>query len=404
MTDLSKYLTEDFPENLTINVGSRHSFGNYDKINNWIQNEIEFHNALNKSDFVRILVNEIKNQLEPMFRQSRHIDYTINQLLKEIKELIERVYKINGLISSKSKVGKWIANISKLNSSLVYGAYEYFRMKTFGTSNHNLDKQYGHFAAYIFDKGLESSLEYEKEQYNEFFEELTIKKDSLIKALKELQLENETIKEESKTLKEYWRGEFKKLNKNSKENFDNTLLEHTNKMKDSEDFYEKKLAVKNAVTYWSDKSKSHIKSSYIFGIISLVLIIALFISVFSFGKYLINIDLNSENNVNNVLTKNGALQYWVYGFFIVCLSLFVWVIKLMVKVFLSNLHLYTDCKERETMILTYLAFEREEKTLKDTDRDLILPSIFRTSSNGYIKDDSSPKTPINIVSKKITDS
>ena len=85
------------------------------------------------------------------------------------------------------------------------------------------------------------------------------------------------------------------------------------------------------------------------------------------------------------------------------MTLIIWFIRLVVKVFLSNLHLLSDANERETMILTYLAFEREENTLKDTDRDLILPSIFRVSANGFIKDDSSPNSPINIITKKFTE-
>lgn len=65
--------------------------------------------------------------------------------------------------------------------------------------------------------------------------------------------------------------------------------------------------------------------------------------------------------------------------------------------------MFSDAKERETMIMTYLAFEREEQVLNKEDRNLILPSIFRVSSNGIIKEDSSPSPIMNFFTKGSTD-
>ena len=144
-------------------------------------------------------------------------------------------------------------------------------------------------------------------------------------------------------------------------------------MSEAEEFYEKKLAVKNAVTYWSKKAESHKTNSYIFGIIAGLLMIVSIIGIFNLGKYIIGLELTDVNGIGRkILTATGALQLCVYVFFIISMTLIIWFIRLLVKVFLSNLHLLSDAKERETMIQTYLAFEREENTLKDTDRDLIL--------------------------------
>ena len=175
-------------------------------------------------------------------------------------------------------------------------------------------------------------------------------------------------------------------------------------MTKSEEFYEKKLAVKKAVTYWTKKAKSHRRNSWIFGIVAGILMITCLIVILFVGKSIVGFDLTDENGIGRkVLTETGGLQLWVYGFFIVCMTLIIWFIRLLVKVFLSNLHLLSDAKERETMIQTYLAFEREEDILKETDRDLILPSIFRVSSDGFIKEDSTPNSPINIKTKRFTE-
>ena len=68
-------------------------------------------------------------------------------------------------------------------------------------------------------------------------------------------------------------------------------------------------------------------------------------------------------------------------------SLGVWVTRLVAKIFISNLHLRTDSHERTTMIQTYLALLREGNGPKDEERQLILQTLFRPSTTGFIKED-----------------
>jgi len=65
----------------------------------------------------------------------------------------------------------------------------------------------------------------------------------------------------------------------------------------------------------------------------------------------------------------------------------IWVTRLSAKIFISNLHLRTDADERVTMIQTYLALLREGSGPMDEERQLILQTLFRPSSTGFIKDD-----------------
>jgi hypothetical protein len=68
----------------------------------------------------------------------------------------------------------------------------------------------------------------------------------------------------------------------------------------------------------------------------------------------------------------------------------VWIMRLLVRLLLSNTHLHTDASERRTMMLTYLAMMRERQLPEDGSRKLILQALFRPSSTGIIKDDASP--------------
>ena len=65
----------------------------------------------------------------------------------------------------------------------------------------------------------------------------------------------------------------------------------------------------------------------------------------------------------------------------------IWLTRLSAKIFISNLHLRTDADERVTKIQTYLALLREGNGPKENERQLILQTLFRPSSTGFIKDD-----------------
>lgn len=405
MPNMNQYLEEDFPKNLSIDIGSKHSFKNYKKMTDWFDAEIKFYQSIgNPGNIVNIFTNYIKNPIQPKFIQNRNEKYTAEDFLEELKNYIESSYMSHGIITSKSKEGIWLLNQHNENASLTLGSFTYFQNKLKGVSNSNTSKRDGEFSAYLFDNKIQPNFEEEKNQYKSFYDEIVIQKDEILKELLDIREKNKELNNLITNQNINWENNFTNQRKEIKNRFDDEYVRHKSKMSESEEFYEKKLAVKSAVTYWSDKAKSHKINSVIFGSIAGTLMLVAIGLIFNLAKYMIGLDLSDNSGVGRkILTETGALQLWVYGFFIITMTLIIWFIRLLVKVFLSNLHLLSDAKERVTMIQTYLAFEREEKTLKDSDRDLILPSIFRVSANGFIKEDSSPNSAINIITKKFTE-
>lgn len=90
-------------------------------------------------------------------------------------------------------------------------------------------------------------------------------------------------------------------------------------------------------------------------------------------------------SIEKIQTKIELIKYMEYLFLI---SLIIWISRILLKMTFSNLHLKEEAHEKETMILTYLALINEGAGLRDDDRKLILESIFRSSTNGLIKDES----------------
>ncbi len=68
----------------------------------------------------------------------------------------------------------------------------------------------------------------------------------------------------------------------------------------------------------------------------------------------------------------------------------MWGIRLIVRMFLSHLHLATDAAERVVMTQTYLSLLDGKHLPNDEDRKLILQALFRPTSDGIVKDEGVP--------------
>lgn len=168
--------------------------------------------------------------------------------------------------------------------------------------------------------------------------------------------------------------------------------------------------LKASVDYWDDKSKKHKKQFYLYGGIAIFLIgLLIVVLTYSYNNLNNYTDIDNLNNMtktsmtdnNNTFTtteeKNDNQEnpfayihfIGLYVLLIFASSSTVWIIRLIVKIALSNLHLSEDANERVVMIKTYLSFIQEGHGLQENDKQLIMSSIFRPSSIGIIQDESS---------------
>ena len=103
-----------------------------------------------------------------------------------------------------------------------------------------------------------------------------------------------------------------------------------------------------------------------------------------------------------LLLQTETVAYWQLGLLFILATLGTWLLRVLVRVYLSHLHLGTDANERVTMIQTYLALLREGSGPAENERQLILQTLFRPSSTGLIKDDGIPSSAFDLLSKTIS--
>src|SRR5690606_6529536 len=183
MPNMSYYLKEDFPKNISINVGASYSFKNYKKIEEWYNAEIQFYNSIGESNIVRSFTQAIKNQLPNIFNQNRNVEISWDDFSKELKKYILSAYKSYGFVASRSKEGKFLERLYKTNPQIVPGAMLYFQQKAQPRSGAQINQDHqrnGQFAAYLFDNNIEPDFEEEKRKYEDFYSEIITQKDELL--------------------------------------------------------------------------------------------------------------------------------------------------------------------------------------------------------------------------------
>ena len=108
---------------------------------------------------------------------------------------------------------------------------------------------------------------------------------------------------------------------------------------------------------------------------------------------------SSSMNRELIFSQDGQIRHWVLLFTASAAMIVIWLIRIAVRLLFSNIHLAEDAKERATLIQTYLAMERYESVLKPQDKELILPSIFRPSSDGIVRDDAAPPSMLTMFNR-----
>ena len=96
---------------------------------------------------------------------------------------------------------------------------------------------------------------------------------------------------------------------------------------------------------------------------------------------------NDKNSTKNIDKFVGTFQLWEYGFLILATTMGIWLVRILIKITLSNYHLSVDANERVIMIKTYLSLLKEGSGFEADDKKVMLDNIFRPTNFGIIKDE-----------------
>lgn len=149
-------------------------------------------------------------------------------------------------------------------------------------------------------------------------------------------------------------------------------------LKNIKDTYDKKLALQSSVQYWNSRKRW----SYSLCIVLGVLIVILMYNLGSYSKDELEkvLNIKEEEVINSKLAFSALLILAFIG---------IWLIRILVKLFMSYIHAAKDASERIVLLKTYLAMSREGQ-LDDAQKKVITTVLFRPNLTEIGKEDGIP--------------
>lgn len=141
------------------------------------------------------------------------------------------------------------------------------------------------------------------------------------------------------------------------------------------------------VQYWESKSTSHYKHYMWYAFVALLVAIAGLVSLVFWSQFnQAKLSMLSNPTAWHVLPITTPL--------IVVAVVVFWLLRLLIRITLSNFHLATDASERVVMAKMYLALLAKEGKLDEAAKIVILTQLFRRAATGLVKDDAAPPIPL----------
>ena len=180
--------------------------------------------------------------------------------------------------------------------------------------------------------------------------------------------------------------------------FDNTKNEQwlnffdpaVKKIADLEETYKEKLKLEEPAKYWNKRAQCLNMQGWItFAII----IIFVGLICWTLGEILCKTPetIYASWFAND---KSAAIKWAIV--YATLISFMAFVIRALSKFMFSSFHLARDCEERHTLTYFYLALLKDSE-IKDSERQLIMQSLFSRADTGLLKEDSAPTMPNDLI-------
>lgn len=197
------------------------------------------------------------------------------------------------------------------------------------------------------------------------------------------------------------------------------LEETAEELKQLNETYDTHMALAAPVSYWEGKRDKHSKwakwSFVALTVCMLIFGVVLFCELQGVAKMIEDTRLAAvASSAANAKLGSAApttpaastlsplldiLATWKIGAYILLVTLAFWFIRLLVRIFLSNIHLENDASERVTMAKTYLALIRDGSFEGKEHIGTILAALFRPTGDGIVKDEGLPPTAMEWLTK-----
>lgn len=324
--------------------------------------------------------NQIRERVQEWQQRLRN-PQQVADVHRGITALFEQYYGQNEIFNRTRPATAFITKVrAEKGEAAAAGAYTFLLGGTTRSSN---------FPSPRFFEGLIDGLLFTREidwtatAHQEALSRLKAKYDDNIavqdKRAEEIEKRNQALNSDFGNALSERREKLETLHSSQTDEFKGVISKHEANLKSIEETYDQKLALQKPVAYWETKERYHSK-------VTKYLALAASVSALVAG-------LGMASLIHWIfvgLQPGQDPRHWQIGILITAAFFTIWFLRILIRLFFSNHHLATDAAERRTMILTYLAMAREGADAAPDDKKLILQHIFRSASDGLVKDDAAP--------------
>lgn len=242
---------------------------------------------------------------------------------------------------------------------------------------------------------------YLKEQFNIEFsntkmnDEINILKTEL-STIEEIipKRKNEVLNYMKSTSDEFdiWKDDFKENINDWRDEIDEWKEKMEKKLTILENTYKEKLKFEAPETLWNEKAENYGYAYKLWGFFVILLSTAI---VYFVNKIITEFYFNSKINS---ISDNDILNYFPKTFlFVGILSLALYVLRVFVKITLSNKHLQLECEQKAALTRFYQALVHDGKNINENERLIIFNALFSKTESGLIKLSDTPNDIENII-------
>ncbi|MEQ8814658.1 MAG: DUF6161 domain-containing protein [Thalassobaculum sp.] len=156
--------------------------------------------------------------------------------------------------------------------------------------------------------------------------------------------------------------------------------------------YSEQMQLQAPVDYWTDKKADHTRKA---STLRWVLLGYTAVSIGVIGFFARDLPELAPQYKGETLVFAGAAAAAL-------LTIAFWGGRILVRLYLSELHLAGDAWERATMAKTYLALTKEGNA-GEADRPIVLGALFRQGTDGVVKEDNVPDTSLIAMLARVLD-
>ena len=242
---------------------------------------------------------------------------------------------------------------------------------------------------------------YLKEQFNIEFSNTKI--DNEINILKtELSTIEEIIPKRKNEILNYmkstsnefdiWKNDFKENINDWRDEIDEWKEKMEKKLTILENTYREKLKLEEPEKLWNEKAKNYGKAYKLWGVFVILLSGAI---VYFVNKIITEFYFNSRLNS---ISDNDVLNYFPKTFlFVGILSLALYVLRVFIKITLSNKHLQLEYEQKAALTRFYQALVYEGQNINENERLIMFNTLFSKTESGLIKLSDTPNDIENMI-------